>query len=121
MIFDKTGTLTMGQPQVVKVWQGRRRREESLTSNNEELEKSETPHIVSYEALAGALARHSTHPISQAVAKLSAEDIKISDWQEVRGAGVQADIQHPQRPTLNIQVAWRASARCRGCEKRMWT
>ena len=100
VIFDKTGTLTMGQPQVVKVWQGRSRREESLTSKDKEQEQSEPPHVVSYEGWAAALARHSTHPISQAVAKLSAEDIKISDWQEVRGAGVQANIQHP---TPNIQ------------------
>lgn len=100
VIFDKTGTLTMGRPEVVKVWQCARRREESLTSNNKEQEESETPHVVSYEGWAATLARHSSHPISQAVAKLSAEDIKISDWQEVRGAGVQAKI---QQPTSNFQ------------------
>jgi Cu+-exporting ATPase len=40
--------------------------------------------------LSASLARHSTHPISQAVAKLSSREISLVDWQEVRGAGVQA-------------------------------
>jgi Cu+-exporting ATPase len=39
--------------------------------------------------LAAALARHSTHPISQAVARLSAEKIELTDWEEVRGCGVE--------------------------------
>ncbi len=51
-------------------------------------------------ALAAALARHSTHPISQAIAKLSTEEIQLSNWTEVRGAGVQANIQHS---TFNTQ------------------
>ena len=51
-------------------------------------------------ALAAALARGSTHPISQAIAKLSTEQIQLNHWQEVRGAGVQANI---QQPTSNIQ------------------
>src|SRR6267142_2856748 len=40
--------------------------------------------------LAAALARRSNHPISQAVAKLGAEDFALTDWEEVRGAGVMA-------------------------------
>jgi Cu+-exporting ATPase len=40
--------------------------------------------------LAAALARHSTHPLSQAIAKSYAENLTLEDWLEVRGAGVQA-------------------------------
>ena len=41
-------------------------------------------------ALAAALASHSAHPISQAVARLSPNGLVLEDWREVRGAGVQA-------------------------------
>ena len=34
----------------------------------------------------GRLARNSTHPISQAIAKISTEKIELADWQEIRGA-----------------------------------
>ena len=40
--------------------------------------------------LAAALARHSTHPLSQAIAKSHAGDVALEDWLEQRGAGVQA-------------------------------
>ena len=40
--------------------------------------------------LAAALARKSSHPLSQAVARLGAGELPLADWQEVRGAGVQA-------------------------------
>jgi Cu+-exporting ATPase len=66
IVFDKTGTLTMGRPEVAAV------------------QNSET------QSLAAALARNSTHPISQAIAKLSAEGIQISDWKEIRGSGIEA-------------------------------
>jgi Cu+-exporting ATPase len=46
-------------------------------------------------ALAAALARNSTHPISQAIAKISAGKTELADWKEVRGAGVEGNIQHP--------------------------
>ena len=83
VIFDKTGTLTFGKPEVVEV-----RKAES------ERRGAET--------LAVALAKHSTHPISQAVAafRQGAERdgrvltiaATLEDWQEIRGAGVQADV-----------------------------
>lgn len=74
VVFDKTGTLTHGKPEVVEIW----------TDSGDR--KAETN-------LAVALARHSTHPISQAVAKLSSQAVEISDWREVRGAGVEGRIQ----------------------------
>ena len=82
VIFDKTGTLTMGKPEVAS---------EFGIQNSE------------FRILAAALARHSTHPISQAIAKLESEggvprrpDLK--DWKEIRGAGVEG-----KRPTLSSQ------------------
>jgi Cu+-exporting ATPase len=67
VVFDKTGTLTTGKPTVVQTWPS----EKDIS-------------------LAAALARHSTHPISQAIAKGSPKEIHFEDWQEIRGAGVQA-------------------------------
>ena len=65
VVFDKTGTLTVGKPDVVNV-----------TGNVKDL--------------AASLARSSTHPLSQAVARLSSAAIPLQDWQEVRGSGVMA-------------------------------
>jgi Cu+-exporting ATPase len=55
-------------------------------------------------ALAAALARHSTHPISQAVAKLATEEVAFSDWQELRGAGVQGRWQSAHQPSQTIRL-----------------
>ena len=69
VIFDKTGTLTTGKPIVAQTWK-----------SNGDI------------SMAAALARNSTHPISQAIAKTSSEVFQLGDWQEVRGVGVQAVI-----------------------------
>ena len=82
IIFDKTGTLTLGRPEVAETWQ-------STTGA--------TPVL----RLAATLARHSTHPISQAVAasrKSTANPdggaltnaATLEDWKEIRGCGVEA-------------------------------
>jgi Cu+-exporting ATPase len=71
VIFDKTGTLTHGKPELVAV----------------EAQPSTTGNLTQ---LAAALARHSTHPVSQAIAKISASDLVVKNWREVRGAGVEA-------------------------------
>ncbi len=91
VIFDKTGTLTMGKPEVADSWSSRSRREEAQIKSGNALE---TPHVVSYKenAIAAALARNSTHPISQAITKVSAEKIELLDWKEVRGSGVSATL-----------------------------
>jgi Cu+-exporting ATPase len=81
VIFDKTGTLTVGKPEVAA--------EIEFRIQNSEFRK-----------LAAALARNSTHPISQAIARISAEKIEMNGWQEVRGSGVEANI---QQPTSNNQ------------------
>jgi Cu+-exporting ATPase len=60
------------------------------------------------ETIAASLARHSTHPVSCAVAasRQSADDrvftnaATLKDWREIRGSGVEGNIEHP---TSNIQ------------------
>jgi Cu+-exporting ATPase len=69
VVFDKTGTLTVGKPDVVEAWG----------------EKSAS-------ALASALARNSTHPLSQAIARLPQADLPLEEWKEVHGAGVQSQV-----------------------------
>jgi Cu+-exporting ATPase len=73
VLFDKTGTLTAGKPELVKVWVSR------PGENDETLRR-----------LAAGLARHSAHPVSQAIASVSTAPLELKDWEEVRGAGVKA-------------------------------
>ena len=77
VVFDKTGTLTQGKPVVVK--------EQSFSLPGSPM--------VQESKLAAALARRSNHPISQAVAKLHNDEFPFTEWQEVRGSGVQAKFQ----------------------------
>jgi Cu+-exporting ATPase len=86
VIFDKTGTLTSGKPVVAQTW--------AAEASGEKL------------ALAGWLARHSSHPISQAVAAAGPDATAggqddgrafpslapAEDWEEIRGAGVQGKL-----------------------------
>ncbi|MGC3959157.1 MAG: heavy metal translocating P-type ATPase [Verrucomicrobiota bacterium] len=74
IVFDKTGTLTVGKPEVAAVWDGQSEKGEART-------------------LAAALARHSNHPISQAIATTTAEKQDIHDWRELRGSGVEANFE----------------------------
>jgi Cu+-exporting ATPase len=110
VLFDKTGTLTVGRPEVVEVWeQGEIRKPKA-----EDRKKSEGPKTESLESavrLAAALASNSGHPISQAIAQLSPNGLPLSGWQEVRGAGVQANVesQHsstpaPQHPPVTARL-----------------
>jgi Cu+-exporting ATPase len=71
VIFDKTGTLTVGKPVLAA-------------------EKDFGIQQPGARTLAAALARNSNHPISQALAAMSAERIDWVGWQEVRGSGVSA-------------------------------
>jgi cation transport ATPase len=70
VIFDKTGTLTVGKPEVT-------------ATREVQGPKSKV------QSLAAALARSSTHPISQTIARLSVEPVDLKEWREVRGAGVE--------------------------------
>lgn len=73
IVFDKTGTLTVGKPDVVAV--------SEVGGPKSEIR-----------GLAATLARDSTHPISQALARLTAERIELRGWQEIRGAGVEGTL-----------------------------
>ena len=92
VVFDKTGTLTAGRMSVVEKWGGNSKFE---TRNSKQIPNSKSEQSekdLSNFHLAGALARHSKHPISQAVAAISSDGVSVTDWKEVRGAGVQGTI-----------------------------
>jgi Cu+-exporting ATPase len=95
VIFDKTGTLTVGKPEVAK-WQEIQSRTGVPPVPNAESkpEAGETPALLSFAAM---LARSSTHPISQAISKMAPEGGSprrhdLTDWQEIRGAGVEGKV-----------------------------
>lgn len=73
LIFDKTGTLTMGKPEVAEV------REIQNSSYN-------------IKSLAASLARSSAHPVSRALAKISVENVELTNWREIPGAGIEANV-----------------------------
>ncbi len=81
VLFDKTGTLTAGKPGIAEVWHDHLLPPQKIAD------------------LAAALARHSAHPISQAIAGHSPPKIEVTDWQEIRGAGVQAKAHEGQGAT----------------------
>ena len=101
VLFDKTGTLTVGKPEVVRVWaSGEIRNPKPETRRKAEGPKSESEG--SEVRLAAALASRSSHPISQAVARLAPDGLVLAEWQEVRGAGVQARVEADrQSPIAN--------------------
>jgi len=87
VVFDKTGTLTLGKPSVVKVWQAGGEMGNALVTD-----------------VATALARRSSHPISQAVARLSSTETEVSDWREVHGAGVEARARIARREVEDVKA-----------------
>jgi len=77
VVFDKTGTLTLGKPTVAAV---------KVLAGSPEADTTFLP-------LAAALARNSTHPLSQAIAKQSespAPTPGLTEWRELGGSGVLA-------------------------------
>ena len=108
VIFDKTGTVTIGKPEVAASWSSIPRSAglSGSTLKRELQQKPAGPEAgVPIVQIAASLARSSTHPISQAIAKLEPEggvsrrpDLK--DWREIRGAGVEGKI---KLSTLNLQ------------------
>ena len=93
VVFDKTGTLTAGKPQVAATWHG----------NNGALPA--LPHAL-------ALARHSNHPISHAVAAYCeregagqlATNLTSADWSEVRGSGVEAKLATDNQAAVTVRL-----------------
>ncbi len=100
VIFDKTGTLTIGKPEVTEIYEPLAPSLSPL--GGERVVRAKRDRV---RGIAASLARSSTHPISQAIAKLEPEggvsrcpDLK--DWREIRGAGVEGKI---ILSTLNLQ------------------
>ena len=87
IVFDKTGTLTTGKPKVAAVCEIQRSRNTS-------------------QSLAATLARDSSHPISQAIARISAEKIPLESWREIPGAGIEAVIQNSAGKIRLGSLAW---------------
>ena len=118
VLFDKTGTLTVGKPAVIGTETfdgasqaasrepgraglpvGQDAQQRVPTASNARMRDAgvlegpsgpSSPSSPSPLELAAALARHSTHPLSQAIAKSHAADLALEDWLEQRGAGLQA-------------------------------
>jgi P-type Cu+ transporter len=82
VVFDKTGTLTVGQPVVTDTAAYPSRDHPSL----------------SVKGLAAEMARHSNHPLSQAIARLQSDPVAVQDWTEVRGSGIQGRLPLPVQP-----------------------
>ena len=100
VIFDKTGTLTVGKPEVAAI--GAPVSDPARFETIDLRAGSETGAPIAQ--IAAALARNSTHPISQAIVRLSDQAVSLKDWQEIRGAGVEANIEHPT-PTNREQAS----------------
>ncbi len=74
--LDKTGTITEGKPKLV-AWQ-------ALDPGAE---------AARVEGIAAALAGHSDHPVSRAIAQgLAATTLQVADFKALAGRGVQADV-----------------------------
>jgi len=103
VIFDKTGTLTAGRPEVVAMGAP-----VSGTAGFDSLPLRAGAEAGAPLAVAAALARNSTHPFSLAIAKISAEKTALADWKEVRGNGIEANIQpatfNPRQPMTKARL-----------------
>jgi len=90
LVFDKTGTLTTGELQVAEIFS------HNGMSENEIL------------ALAGAIERHSTHPIARAIASAAQERglelDEASEVQETHGHGLSGKI--AERDVLVGRASW---------------
>jgi P-type Cu+ transporter len=100
VIFDKTGTLTVGKPEVAASWSPSFNWSGSTLKRELQQEHAVPEAGAPIAQIAAALARSSTHPISQAIARLSDQAVDLKDWREIRGAGVEANIEHR---TSNIE------------------
>jgi Cu+-exporting ATPase len=122
IIFDKTGTLTEGKPAIASVAvisphpdplpKGEGTVKGALKNFNDLRLADSLTTILTLPPgegggegnmivrIAAALAKNSTHPISQAIAKFSGEKIELRDWKEIRGSGVEAQI-----PNLESEIS----------------
>jgi Cu+-exporting ATPase len=103
VVFDKTGTLTSGKPHLAAFWE--------LPLATKALHAASNPKGYAIE-IASNLARNSTHPISLALAGERKGDLPLSNWQEIRGAGIQAQIQWQEqwKPAQLGSLRWLADS-----------
>jgi len=89
VVFDKTGTLTTGRMEVVTFTSV------DLATPAAPSEKPGTAAglLQATSKLAASLARHSTHPVSRAIAEFATGDVPTKDWRELEGSGVEARAQ----------------------------
>jgi Cu+-exporting ATPase len=89
VLFDKTGTLTQGKPAVAQfsVYAALPSSSSIGTGSSGPVGEAERARVLQ---LAAALARPSSHPISQAIARVGNGDFELADWSEAHGSGVQA-------------------------------
>jgi len=102
VLFDKTGTLTVGKPEVVAVLalaQAAACVKELFPGASETQSPQE-----SLKRLASSLARSSTHPISQVLAKLSNDLAPFSEWREIHGSGVWGKQPKRQNEWLEVRL-----------------
>jgi Cu+-exporting ATPase len=97
VVFDKTGTLTEGKPTVVATARFEQRGLWAIVI-------SEGPSSSEALELAAALARHSNHPLSQAVARLAVADHAFSEWHEFGGAGLAGKASINDGPLKTIRL-----------------
>ena len=98
VIFDKTGTLTAGKPSVAEVWTNPA---SPLSLSHPMGEGWGEGSVLE---LAAALARNSTHPVSQALANIAPVAAEIRNWQELRGAGLQAETKTAGGEWINARL-----------------
>ncbi len=91
LIVACPGTLTTGKPAVVRVWEQSRAGVPPAQPAASERKRAEAGIPTALLPLASSLARHSTHPVSMAVAALSHDVVEFEHWEEIRGAGVQGE------------------------------
>ncbi|HXF11341.1 MAG TPA: HAD-IC family P-type ATPase, partial [Desulfuromonadaceae bacterium] len=86
ILFDKTGTLTTGKLEVVNYV--------AVDPGKDTDPKPADAKILllATTTLASALARHSTHPVSLAIADLPSDEFQMKEWREIPGSGVEAQV-----------------------------
>ncbi|MCX7721833.1 MAG: cation-translocating P-type ATPase [Verrucomicrobiae bacterium] len=92
VMFDKTGTLTVGRPTVAQTWLANQAHQRATQRSNQTVPVNglnATSAGIDAVALAAGLARHSTHPLSVAIAQLAKAEIAFDRVNEVRGAGLE--------------------------------
>jgi Cu+-exporting ATPase len=89
VLFDKTGTLTQGKPAVAQfsVYAALPSSSSIAPGPSAPVSEVERTRVLQ---LAAALTAPSSHPISQAIARVGSGDFQLTDWTEAHGSGVQA-------------------------------